>query len=63
MTGLVLVGMKLSFTCVSGVWAKIFFFFFFLCPSYTSKKTAKVGTKPREYPWHTKQQDIEDCVT
>ena len=30
-TGLVLVGMKLSFTCVSGVWAKIFFFFFALC--------------------------------
>ena len=60
MTGLVLVGMKLSFTCVSGVWAK---FFFFRWSSYTSKKTAKVGTKPREYPWHTKQQDTEDCVT
>ena len=63
-TRLVLVGRKLSFTCVSGVglgkgnvltgecWS-----------SYTSKKTAKVGTEPRKYLWHTKQQDIEDCVT
>ena len=63
-TGLVPVGMKLSFTCVSGVGLRRGRVSTGECPSsYTSKKTAKLGTKPREYHWHTKQQDIEDCVT